>query len=196
METIPARKGLAIRVAKGATFSVVNTFGKQVVDTWAFNAADMAEFMSMEHSRAGWRKLCGVVGDSYRTNRRREILTVVKDSSPGRHDTLIAACDTYRYAQLGHQGHHDSCTENLHAALGTLRLKATETPAPLNLFMNIPWDPDGTLHWEEPLSKPGDTITFRAEMDIVAVFSACPMDLLPINGKDGIITDAHVRLGA
>ena len=75
-------------------------------------------------------------------------------------------------------------------------LKATETPAPLNLFMNIPWDPDGTLHWEEPLSKPGDTITFRAEMDIVAVFSACPMDLLPINGKDGIITDAHVRLGA
>ena len=124
--------------------------------------------------------------------KRRPIITVTDDTSPGRHDTLVAACDVYRYQQLGHQGHHDNCTDNLRDALAALGLKATETPSPLNLFMNIPWEPNGDMFWNEPMSLAGDAITFRAEMDIVAVFSACPMDLLPINGKDCIVRDAHV----
>lgn len=190
--TIPARKGLAVRVEKGRTFRVVNTHGSQVVDSWAFNADDMSEFMSMEHSRAGFRRLVSQIGDSYLTNRRRPILTVTDDSSPGRHDTLIAACDIYRYQGLGHQGHHDNCTDNLRDALAALGLKAPETPSPLNLFMNIPWEPNGDLYWNEPMSLPGDAVTFRAEMNVVAVFSACPMDLLPINGKDCVIRDAEV----
>ena len=190
--TIPARKGLAVRVDAGRTITVVNTHGTQVVDTWAFNAADMAEFMSMDHSRAGFRRLCSRVGDSYLTNKRRPIVTVIDDTSPGRHDTLIAACDVYRYQALGHAGHHDNCTENLRDALAALGLTPTETPAPLNLFMNIPWEPNGDLYWNEPMSLPGDSITFRAEMDLVAAFSACPMDLLPINGKDCVIRDAEI----
>ena len=192
--TIPARKGLAVRFGRGQSFSVVNTHGTQVVDTWAFNAGDVGEFMSMEHSRAGFRRLVSRVNDAYLTNKRRPIMTVTDDTSPGRHDTLIAACDIYRYQGLGHHGHHDNCTENLHHALAALGLKPSETPAPLNLFMNIPWEPNGDLLWNEPMSRPGDAITFRAEMDLVAVFSACPMDLLPINGKDGIIRDAEVVL--
>lgn len=191
---VPARKGLAIKIAKGQSFSVVNTHGTQVVDTWAFNAADIAEFMSMEHTRAGLRRLCARTGDAYLTNKRRPILTVTDDTSPGRHDTLVAACDVHRYHQLGHEGHHDNCTENLADALKALGLKATETPAPLNLFMNIPWELNGDMFWNEPMSLPGDTVTLRAEMDVIVAFSCCPMDLLPINGKDGLIQDVEIRL--
>ena len=191
---VPARKGLAIKVASGQSFSVVNTHGTQVVDTWAFNAADIAEFMSMEHTRAGLRRLCARTGDAYLTNKRRPILTVTDDSSPGRHDTLVAACDVHRYHQLGHAGHHDNCTENLAAALKALGFKATETPAPLNLFMNIPWELNGDMFWNEPMSLPGDAVTLRAEMDAIVAFSCCPMDLLPINGKDCLIQDVEIRL--
>lgn len=193
-QTIPARRGIAARLKAGQSITVINTFGTQVVDAWAFNAADVAEFMSMEHSRAQVRKLCLDVGDSYMTNLRRPILTVVADTSPGRHDTLIASCDRHRYHALGHKGHHDNCTENLAFAMAELGLKPTETPSPLNLFMNIPWALDGRLTWGEPISKPGDRITLRAEMDAIIVFSACPMDLLPINGKDCIIRDAHFEI--
>jgi uncharacterized protein YcgI (DUF1989 family) len=193
-QTIPARRGIAARLKAGQSITVINTFGTQVVDAWAFNATDVAEFMSMEHSRAQVRKLCLDVGDSYMTNLRRPILTVVADTSPGRHDTLIASCDQHRYRALGHKGHHDNCTENLTFALAELGLKPTETPSPLNLFMNIPWALDGKLTWGEPISKPGDRITLRAEMDAIVVFSACPMDLLPINGKDCIIRDAHFEI--
>jgi len=32
---------------------------------------------------------------------------------------------------------------------------------------------------------------FRAEMDLVVALSACPQDILPINGRSGRTTDAH-----
>ena len=50
--TIPARQGKAVRLNKGQFIRVVNTHGSQVVDTWAFKADDLHEFMSMEHTRS------------------------------------------------------------------------------------------------------------------------------------------------
>jgi uncharacterized protein YcgI (DUF1989 family) len=57
--------------------------------------------------------------------------------------------------------------------------------------MNIPWTPDGTLSWAEPISTPGSYVRLRAEMDLVVAFSACPQDILPINGRTGHTTEAH-----
>ena len=118
--TIPARSGKAVRVTKGQTINVINTHGEQVVDTWAFNAGDLCEFMSMEHTRATILKLIPQVGDTLRTNRRRPILTLREDTSPGVHDTLLAACDDYRYRLLGCNEYHDNCTDNLFAGLQEL----------------------------------------------------------------------------
>ncbi len=56
-----------------------------------------------------------------------------------------------------------------------------EVPQPLNLWMNIPVHPDGRIEWGAPLSKPGDYVVLRAEMDVVIALSACPQDILPIN---------------
>lgn len=192
--TIPARKGAAAFVARGQRIKLVNTHGQQVVDTWAFSAADLDEFMSMEHSRTQMGTVFPRVGSTLRTNRRRPILTIVEDTSGGIHDTLLAACDRYRYEQLGCRGHHDNCTDNLANALRALGLEAPETPAPLNMFMNIPIAPDGALSFEPPVSTRGSYAVLRAEMDLVAAFSACPQDMLPINGRDCTPRDAHFQI--
>lgn len=194
LQEIPERGGLAVRVSQGQTVEVINTHGQQVVDTWAFVADDPSECMSMEHSRASFRKAIPIIGDAFVTNHRRPILTIVSDSSPGIHDTLIAACDPYRYEQLGHVGYHENCTENLHAALKGLDKSVTKTPCPLNLFMNIAILDEGQLDWRSPVSRPGDAISLLAEISCIVVFSACPMDLLPINGADGQPTAAHVKV--
>src|SRR5213592_4043952 len=131
--TIPARRGAAARVAAGQRVKVINTHGSQVVDTWAFNASDVTEWMSMEASRAWFMKLRAAVGDAFLTNQRRPIMTLVEDTSGGAHDTL-------------------------HAALAALGLTVPSTPSPLNLFMNIPWTADGTLAWAEPVSTPGSYV--------------------------------------
>ena len=39
--TIPARKGKAAVLAKGQQVKIINTHGQQVIDTWAFNRADL-----------------------------------------------------------------------------------------------------------------------------------------------------------
>lgn len=192
--TIPARRGMAARVAAGQRIRVINTHGSQVVDTWAFSARDAAEWMSMEASRAWFLRLAAAVGDTFVTNQRRPILTLVEDTSGGAHDTLIAPCDAPRYRLLGVEGHHDNCRDNLHAALTALGITVPATPSPLNLFMNIPWTADGRLAWGEPVSTPGSYALFRAEMDLVVAFSACPQDILPINGRTGQTTEAHFSI--
>ena len=194
MSTIPARRGAAARVRAGQHIRVVSTHGTQVVDTWAFSAADPTEWMSMEASRAWFLKLRAAVGDSFLTNRRRPILTLAEDTSGGAHDTLMAACDRERYGLLGVKGHHDNCRDNLHAALKELGVTVPATPSPLNVFMNIPWTADGRLAWAEPVSAPGSYVRFRAEMDLIVAFSACPQDILPINGRTGTTTEAHFSI--
>ena len=194
LRLIPARRGAAARVTAGQRITVINTHGTQVIDTWAFSADDVTEWMSMEASRAWFMKLRAAVGDTFRTNQRRPILTLVEDTSGAAHDTLMAACDLPRYRLLGVEGHHDNCRDNLHAALATLGVTAPATPSPLNLFMNIPWTPDGALAWAEPISPPGSYAVLRAELDLIVAFSACPQDILPINGRTGKTTEAHFAI--
>ena len=192
--TIPARSGRAALIRSGQHVKVINTHGQQVVDTWAFNQADLEEFMSMEHSRTALNRIMADVGDSMVTNHRRPILTVVEDTSGGIHDTLLAACDRYRYELLGCREYHDNCTDNLAATLAKLGLTPPETPSPWNLFMNIPVKPDGSLSFEPPVCKPGDYLLLRAEMDCIIAFSACPQDIVPINGVDCAPTEAHFQV--
>jgi uncharacterized protein YcgI (DUF1989 family) len=181
-------------VTQGQNVQVVNTHGQQVVDTWAFRRDDLAEFMSMEHSRTSLGRIMPALGQSMVTNRRRPILTLLEDTSGGIHDTLLAACDRYRYELLGCEEYHDNCTDNLANALADLGLHSAETPSPWNLFMNIPVHGSGALTFEPPVSQPGDYVLLRAEMDCVVAFSACPQDIVPINGADCHPTEAHFQI--
>ena len=186
---IPARRGVAVRLPRGRRVRVINTHGYQVVDFWAFNARAMREFMSMEHTRPSILKLTPVTGDVLRSNRRRPMLTLIEDTTPGVHDTTIAACNIERYRMLGVKGAHASCEQNLALALAELGREPPEVPCPFNLFQNTRYHPTRGLEFKPPRSRPGQHVEFRAEMDVIAVFSACPMDVLPIN-RDGP-TDAH-----
>lgn len=163
------------------------------------------EFMSMMHSRAATLHLRPKVNDTLVSNLREPILTLVEDTSQGVHDTLIAACDPARYRGLGVEDwqQHGSCAENLVLALKELNERAglkgnkgvgadvtiNSVPAPLNLFMNIPWDDEGDIGFHAPKCKEGDYVRLRAERDVVVVMSACPQDILEINNKQP--TDAH-----
>jgi len=191
---IPARKGKAAFVSQGQSVKLINTHGSQVVDTWAFARHDLKEFMSMEHTRATLVKIMPATGDHLYTNRRRPILTIKEDTTPGIHDTLMAACDDYRYGLLGCTEYHDNCTDNLAAALYELGLTAPETPSPFNAFMNIPWTEAGELSFEPPASKPGDYLLLEVRMDLVVAFSACPQDILPINGRQCTPVEAQFQI--
>jgi uncharacterized protein len=192
-DTLPARQGRGVFLRKGQILVVINTHGSQVVDTWAFDSTDMREHMSMEHSRASMLKVTPGVGDALVTNRRRPILRIVADTSLGVHDTLIAACDRYRYEELGAAPDHANCSDNLTRVLRELGCETFEAPCPFNLFMNVKSD-GGRVEFLPPVSKPGQSISLRAEMDQVVVMSACPQDITQVNA--GRPTDVHFRVSS
>jgi len=181
--TIPARHASAAFVKKGKKVRVINTHGTQVVDCWAFNAANTAEYMSMEHCRVAFERYRPKRGDTMVTNLRRPILKIMQDTADGAHDTLLAACDRYRYELLGCKEYHRNCTYNLWETMIGAGYKITETLSPFNLWQNTPVEADGTIKPNPPGYKKGDFILMRAEMDLMICLSACPQDITAINSN-------------
>ena len=142
----------------------------------------------MAHLHTSIGSLFPKVGDPLVTNERRALLRITNDTSPGVHDTVVACCDAARYRELGCTEYHDNCADNLRMAVAAIGLEAPFVPAPFNIWMNVPIGSDGSTHFAAPLSAPGDMITLRAELDTIAVMSACPQDMTPVNGE-GVAPD-------
>ncbi|MEC7172461.1 MAG: urea carboxylase-associated family protein [Pseudomonadota bacterium] len=191
---VPPRCGVAVRVVAGRSIRVINTHGTQVCDFWALCDGAPHEFLSMAHCHTETGGIMPAVGAVMVSNRRRPMLTITLDDSPGVHDTVIASCDWPRYQVLGCSEYHDNCADNFRMALIAIGEAAVHVPDPFNLWMNIPVSPQGRISWEAPVSSAGHSIVMRAETDIIAVMSACPQDLTPVNGDGLAPTELHFRI--
>ena len=77
-----------------------------------------------------------------------------------------------------------NCADNLTMAFGPygIRREDFDFDCCFNMFMNLTFEPDGFMKLQEPLSKPGDYVDLRAEMDCIIGISNCPQDRNPCNG--------------
>ncbi|MDA8586071.1 urea carboxylase-associated family protein [Rhodobacteraceae bacterium] len=191
--TLIACTGRAFYLGEGATLRIVNTFGTQVVDAWAFNANDSAEFMSMEHTRVHAPSPIPVKGTVFRSNKRQPMLEFIHDTSPGDHDWFFAACDQVRYEILGHTDAHANCSDNLKNAMAETGNPVTHVPCPLNLFENAPLL-SGDTGIYPPTSRPGDSVELAALADLIVCLSACPQDMADTNGSDRLPKDVEVTI--
>ncbi len=117
------------------------------------------------------------------------LVEVVQDTV-GRHDAFAMACASKYYDDIGYPG-HANCSDNFNAALARHGVAPRPGWMAVNLFFNTNIDAHGVLISDEPWSRPGDYVLFRALTDIVCVNSACPDDTSPANGW--YLSDIHVR---
>ena len=117
------------------------------------------------------------------------MLTFVADAAGGAHDMMIAACDQFRYEQLGFDGNHANCADNLCNAMRRLGHNIDIVPQPINFFTHTVVEADGTFKAPFNPVKPGDYVELEALMDLICVVSACPFDLQP----DGWIINSPER---
>ncbi len=181
---VAAGHGKAYCLDSGHCIRIGLPEGPQVADMFAFALPGLGEALSTEHTRSCVERLTPTVGEAFYSSRRRPMLALVADTSPGTHDLLLSACDQSRYMLLGHPAPHRNCADNLAEALAELGLAAPEIPSPVNLFENVVIGPDGGLVIEPPLAARGDSVTLKALMNLVLVISACPMDIVRTNGAD------------
>ena len=97
---------------------------------------------------------------------------------------LLSACDIQRYELLGHVGYHKNCADNLTNSAKEFGHQLSDVPSPFNIFERVEISPNGQLAIEPPLVEAGQFITLKAEVALLVIMSACPMDIALTNGPD------------
>jgi len=187
-EVIPPKQGFAMIVRKGQNFRIIDLMGKQVADVVFFNAYNIKEKncngISMARQiRQGepykqTDKL--TTGDIIFSSAYRPMATIVADTPvPGGIHKLVGhMCNRGLYEAFGYPD-HDGCWEILSRVLARYDISPEDIPDSFDVFMNKEHDvAAGQWRIKEPVSRPGDYIEFRMEMDCIVAFSNCPMDVI------------------
>ncbi len=189
-QRVPPRDAAVVRVPAGSFLQIRSVEGAQVGDLNLFNANDLSERFYSGKTRA-------LHGTHVTTGDRlwssfpslRPMATIVQDSldwygidafGGSVHDVIGTRCDPYTHNLLAGGHYHHCCHSNLSRALATdqgMDVKEAEllTHDVLNVFMCTGFTRDtGQYFMKGSPVRPGDTLTMFAEIDLLAVLSACP----------------------
>ncbi|WP_289149652.1 DUF1989 domain-containing protein [uncultured Salipiger sp.] len=192
VETVIAapRDACSFRVAAGQFFRIVSVEGPQVGDLNLWNAADLSERFYSGKTRA-------LHGTHVTTGERlwsafphlRPMATIVDDTldwygidafGGSVHDVIGTRCDPYTGNLLSGTQYHYCCHSNLTRALADATGLPLHEAEPhvhdvLNVFMCTGFTRDtGQYFMKASPVRPGDSLTFFAEIDLLGALSACP----------------------
>ena len=143
--------------------------GGQVLDFFAESRKDPDEFLSPGVTIDCNGSLRLKVGDRIYTNLYQPMFLLAADDV-GEHDLLHPCCRPEMYDFFYHNGeNHPNCLDNINQSLGERR----PIICPVNLFMHVQIDAHGNVAVKPPLSKAGDRIVLKAQMDMRLGIAAC-----------------------
>jgi uncharacterized protein YcgI (DUF1989 family) len=176
LQRIAPQTGVAFRLNQGETLRVVDLEGEQVSDLMAFGL-DGRETLSGGRSIDYNSTIRLTTGHVLYSNRSSPMLTIVSDSV-GVHDILFSPCSPEMFVRLyDFDPSHPSCFRNLADNLKAFDIDEDRIGTTFNIFMNAEMSPSGELKVVPPVSKAGDAIEFRAEMDLIVGLTACSAEL-------------------
>jgi urea carboxylase-associated protein 1 len=182
-ETIAARVPWSRVLKQGEVLHLIDLEGQQAVDALFYRADHFEERYSAQDTLRAQNSAYVTTGTKLLSNEGNVLMTVIADSC-GRHDTSAGACsceaNTVRF------GHHTrfmhACRENFTLELGKYGMSKRDIVSNVNFFMNVPIEPSGELAIVDGISAPGGSVTLKADMDVLVVFSNCPQVNNPCNG--------------
>jgi uncharacterized protein YcgI (DUF1989 family) len=187
---VPPRDAASVVVPAGHFLRIHSVDGPQVGDLNLFNAHDLTERFYSGKTRAlhGTHVTTGDrLWSSFPT--LRPMATVTHDSlgwygidefGGSVHDVIGTRCDPYTGRLLSGQDYHHCCHSNLIRALADHADLSLADAEPLvhdvlNVFMCTGFTRDtGQYFMKASPVRPGDYIELFAEIDLLAVLSACP----------------------
>lgn len=185
----------AYHVKAGDYIQIVDVDGRQCTDFQCFSARKLERGIEHPLDVTTSRTLMGHAYSmpglhaKYYDQDWEPLVEVIQDTV-GRHDAFAMACAAKYYDEIGYPG-HVNCSDNFNAALAPHGVSARPGWMAVNLFFNTAIDAHGVLIADEPWSRPGDFVLFRALTDLVCVNSSCPDDTSPANGW--YLSDIHIR---
>jgi uncharacterized protein YcgI (DUF1989 family) len=164
-------------ISKGQVIRIIDLEGRQVPDVIIWDAHDLNNVHC-----CGWTQLLNKrwnywrPGDTLFSGKCDKLATISEDTTEGMHCFIGTFCtERGNYVRYGIPG-TINCLDNLVSAMTDFGLTAEDIDwsSCISFFMNVPYNPDGTLGIDVSPTKPGDYIDLTAEMDIIVAISNCP----------------------
>ena len=181
-EIVPAKGVTAFEIQRGQTLRLEDVEGQQAIDLICYNAEDLAEKFWAAHTA----KINGTIyistGHVLYSDQARPMMTIVEDTV-GVNDIICGSCsialDIVRYGEKASKG----CMDLFEESIRPWGLARKDLPMCFNIFLDYPVEAGGNVAIDkDPVSKAGDHIDLRAEMNLLVSITACPQENNPCNG--------------
>jgi uncharacterized protein len=156
-------------VAAGQLLTVSDIAGGQPAALFAVAVADVKHFVSPHHTRVFSNSFMLRLGMRVVTNRRRPAMVLGRDGVCT-HDLMMPI--TEAGDGRAYPGAADRFRDKIRAAFARSRVDLVKVPDPINLFLDVAVDDDGSLTPRGVGSKPGGAVTFRVVMDLIVAIAA------------------------
>jgi uncharacterized protein YcgI (DUF1989 family) len=176
-QTLAPQSGTAFELNQGDLLRVIDPEGEQVADLIAFNRNDLNEWLSSGRTIDYANTIYVTTNHVLYSNRSRPMFTITADEV-GRHDFLLTPCSPETFQIIyKDQRYHPSCFENFSTNLRRYGITPDQIPTTFNIFMNVEVGADGQLSILPPRSRAGQSISLRAEMDLIVGLTACSAEM-------------------
>jgi urea carboxylase-associated protein 1 len=179
-EVLEARGRSAFTVEAGQTVRIIDLEGQQVADVACFVRDDPTEKLSVHNTALIQSTIYITTGHVLLSDRCRRLMTITEDTC-GRHDLLAGSCSEGTNRVRYGVADTPNCRSNFEAALRPFGIPIQAIPYSFNVFMNVPIEADGRMAIQLPVSRPGDHLDLRAELDLIVAISNCPQERNPCN---------------
>lgn len=180
---VPAGHPWSRIIRKGDFLRLIDLHGQQAIDFLCYNVHNPIE----RYHAPNTIKIPGQIylgqGSVLWSSLANKMMVIVADTCGG-HDTIFGCCsfplDKVRYGATNQR----CCQTNFEEELVRHGLSARDVVPNVNFFMRVPVTENGEAQITDGVSKAGDYVDLRAEMDVLAVLSNCPEALNPAAGGE------------
>ena len=184
-QVVPAERPWSRVVRLGDRLRITDLEGNQAVDFLLYRADDPGERYSAQDTMRENGTPYLDIGSKLVSSEGRVMARITADTC-GRHDTSAGCCSCESNAIRFGEGtkYQHACRENFLLELAKHGLGKRDIVPNVNLFMNVPIDPDGNFTVADGISPPGSHVEIAPEMDLLCVISNCPQINNPCNDFD------------
>ena len=178
---VPPGEAWSRRLETGQELRIIDLHGTQAVDFLCYSADDPSEHYNAPNTMKMSGSIYIGAGTRLLSSLARPIFTVTHDTC-GKHDTIGGCCSRPSNQLLYGKSGEGNCRDNLLAGLQRFDLTPRDMVPNVNWFMHVPVDSNGSMAIGDGISRPGDYVRLRADMNALAVLSNCPQVFNPANG--------------
>jgi len=180
-ETLAPGGYAAKRLGRGARLRLVDLKGDACASMLLFNAEQPIERLNVADTlKVQWNAYLGA--ERLLLSDMGKVMMSVLEDTAGTHDAFCgasnAAGNAAKYGEGDNWGRHPNARDRFVLATAKFGLGSKDIHPCINWFKGVTIQPDGSTRLISAMA-PGQSVTFRAEMDVIVILANCPHVLDP-----------------